>query len=424
MPRAFPSANLGLVLTLASTLASACGDAQGGAGTGDSTGDSTDTDGGSGTTGGPVSASGTTSGAMTDSGSSDGETTDRQTNGGPADESSGDATTEDPGAGSTGDDGTTGAVEACEAPVMPIPCDHDNPDVFNALGLGCSDDPGKAIPIEDAVVKAPDESSYRTAKSFGTAVDPDDPTVPAWAAQEGERFLVIGTGIFPKIDKKDGSLTENDDEDSHGNMNPDDVVVLPGVVKHQYGSNDGEGGTPFVDCDGLHDCSDTIQPQWDLDPKNVANDVFYMELELTAPAGTHGFAIDFVFFSEEWPVYVNTTYNDMLVVWSTSESYTGNITYIDDEPATATGLAPFMKHQPGDDLLAGTGFPGDDEGAATGWMTARGSVQPGEKFKVAITMFDMGDALWDSVAILDNFRWECEGCDPVAVGGCGITPKE
>ena len=413
MPRALLTANFGLILTLAS----ACGDASGGTGTG--TGDTITGDESGTTRDGPTAAQ-TASG--TDSGSSGGDTSDPQTTGGPDDTIG--ATTVDTGDGTTGDDGTTGAIEVCGAPVMPLPCDHDNADVFNAIGLNCSDDPTRSIPISDSVLKAVDESSYRAAKSFGTAVDLGDPTVPAWAAQEGERFLVIGTGEFPPIDKKDGSLSKEDGDDSQSNGNPDDVIVLPGVIKHHHGSNDGAGGTPFVDCDGLHDCSDTIQPQWDLDPKNVANDVFYMDFDLTAPAGTHGFAIDFVFFSEEWPVYVHTTYNDMLIVWSTSESYTGNITYMDDEPLTATSLDPFMKYQPGDDLLAGTGFPGDDEGVATVWMTARGSAQPGEKFTVAITMFDMGDVLRDSVAILDNFRWECGGCEPVAVGGCGVTPKE
>ena len=319
------------------------------------------------------------------------------------------------------DPGTTGEPVVCDAPVMPLPCDHANSDPFNAIGLGCSDDPAKAVTIEDPTVEAPDSASYRVASRFGTAQHPDDPTLPAWGPREGERLLVIGTGKFASLGKKDASLVENDDEDSHGNGNPDDQHLLPGVIKYQMGSNNGLGGTPFVDCDGLHDCSDTIQPQWELDPDDVAYDVFYMSFDLHTPAGTHGFMLDLAFFSEEWPVYVDTTYNDMLVVWSTSEGYTGNVAYLDDAPLTATTLDPYMVYQPGHPRLAGTGFPGDDEGAATDWMTARGSALPGEKFTVAIAIFDIGDALWDSVALVDHFRWDCEGCVAAPAGDCGIT---
>ena len=346
MPRVFLST---LSANLVLTLCSACGDAQGGgetAGTGD-TNDASGT-----TMHDPTASDGSAGDGGTGSASSGDGTGEPQTTDGP-DDMTGTTTAGGSTGDGTGDDGTTGAVEQCDAPVDPLPCDHADPDVFKALGLNCQEDPSKAIPLLDSVVKA-EGHSYRVAKSFGTAVDPIDPTVPAWAAQEGEQLLIIGTGQFPHIDKKDGSLHEKDNQDSQANGNPDGLIVLPGVIKHQYGSNDGEGGTPFVDCDGLHDCSDTILPQWELDPENVANDVFYMDFELVAPAGTHGFAIDFVFFSEEWPVYVDTPYNDMLIVWSTSESYTGNITYLDDEALTATSLDPFMKHQPGDDVLAGT----------------------------------------------------------------------
>jgi hypothetical protein len=57
-------------------------------------------------------------------------------------------------------------------------------------------------------------------------------------------------------------------------------------------------------------------------------------------------------------------FNDMFVVWSTSESFTGNVTFIDEQPLTVTALDPYMTIKPGDPLLAGTGFPDsfDDTG--------------------------------------------------------------
>ncbi len=331
-------------------------------------------------------------------------------------------TTVDPSDGTTTDDSTTGnQMEECQAPAEQPPCDEAGDDPFKALGLNCSNDLNKAIPIKNPMVMAPDKTSFRIATRFGNAQDPMDNKLPAWGPKEGSRFLAIGTGKFPAL-KADGALIETDNGDSESNSNPDDLTNLPGIMKYQPGSNNGQGGTPFMNCDGVNDCSDTLDPQWNLFGDNVANDVFYMSFDLTVPQGTHGYMFDFAYFSEEWPVYVDDIFNDMFVVWSTSETFTGNVTFIEGKPLTVTALDPYMSIQPGDPLLAGTGFPGDDEGAATGWFTAKASAQPGETFTIAVSVFDMGDTVWDTVGILDNFRWDCKGCVPTEVDDCGIVP--
>ena len=33
------------------------------------------------------------------------------------------------------------------------------------------------------------------------------------------------------------------------------------------------------------------------------------------------------------------------------------------------------------------------------------------------------DAFYDTTVILDAFRWDCEGCIPSEVNGCGIDPQ-
>ena len=381
--------------------------------------------------------SGPTTGVSGDSASATmGTTADPGTTAGPASDSDGTTGTTGgttAGIDTTGDnststtDGTIGGSstgeppEPCLAPANLVPCD-DTDDVFKAIGLNCANDPATAIPIKNPVIMAADKSSFRVATRFGTGMDPMDPKKPAWAPKEGSRFLVIGTGKFPAL-QPDGALVENDDFDSEANANIDELTQLPGVMKYEAGSNNGTGGTPFMACDGVHDCSDTLESQWMIVPNNVANDVFYMAFNLTVPGGTHGYLFDFAFFSEEWPVYVNTDFNDMFVVWSTSESFTGNVTFIEQQPLTVTALDPYMTIQPGDARLAGTGFPGDDEGAATEWFTAKASAEPGETFTIAVSIFDMGDTVWDSVGILDNFRWDCEGCVPSEVDDCGISPQ-
>ncbi|MCY1059574.1 choice-of-anchor L domain-containing protein [Nannocystis sp. SCPEA4] len=395
------------------------------------TGDTNPTDGGTMSAGETMGTTGVTTDAP--------DTTGVDTTGTPVTSSTGEDTTgDDTTSTTTGDDtttgtttgddttttdGTTGDVDPnCQAPATQPPCDEAGDDIFKAIGLNCSDDKSMAIPISNPVINAPDAASYRVISRFGSAMDPMDPAQFAWRPHEGSRMLAITTGRFPAL-QGDGGLVEPNNGDSEGNNNPDNLANLPGVMHWNKGSNNGQGGTPFMNCDGVNDCSDSLDPQWNIAPFNVANDVFYMSFDLETPLGTHGYLFDFAYFSEEWPNYVNDSFNDMLVVWSTSETFTGNVTFINDQPLTVTALDPYMMYLPGDPLLAGTGFPGDGEGAGTGWFTAKGSAAPGENFTIAISIFDMSDTVWDTTGLIDKFRWDCEGCIPSEVMSCGIEPQ-
>jgi hypothetical protein len=44
-------------------------------------------------------------------------------------------------------------------------------------------------------------------------------------------------------------------------------------------------------------------------------------------------------------------------------------------------------------------------GAATGWWTLRGNVQPGETMELRLAIWDTADAYYDSVVLLDGFQW-------------------
>jgi hypothetical protein len=328
----------------------------------------------------------------------------------------------EPETSSTTDETDTGVDPDCQAPATQPPCDQGTSDIFKAIGLNCSNDLSSAIPITNPVIMSPDSTAYRVATYYGSAQDPMDPAKKMWSPREGERMLVMTSGLFPAL-QADGGLL--DDFDSEPNGNPDFLPDLPGVMTIQEGSNNGNGGTPFMNCDGVGDCSDTIYPQWTIQSlDNTANDVFYMSFDVTVPLGTMGYIFDFAYFSEEWPNYVDASVNDMFIVWSTSESFTGNVTFIDNQPLTVTALDPYMTIQPGNPLLVDTGFDnGDGEGAATGWFTAKGSAVPGETFTVAVSVMDLGDTIFDTVGILDGFRWDCKGCIPTEVMSCGVQPQ-
>jgi hypothetical protein len=44
-------------------------------------------------------------------------------------------------------------------------------------------------------------------------------------------------------------------------------------------------------------------------------------------------------------------------------------------------------------------------GGGTFWLTTSGNVNPGKILELRISIFDVGDSAWDSLAILDGFKW-------------------
>ena len=63
----------------------------------------------------------------------------------------------------------------------------------------------------------------------------------------------------------------------------------------------------------------------------------------------------------------------------------------------------------GNAALAGTGYvqtPNGSLGAgATSWLTTTSPVKPGETITLRFVIWDTSDELYDSLVLLDNFRW-------------------
>lgn len=325
-----------------------------------------------------------------------------------------------------GDDAIdTGAVfDVGTMPDVPALCDLPPPgdcaaegDPFRAIGLGC-----EHSPISDATFVSSDARAWAIATSFGTATDPMT-SAPMWSPQRGDDMLVLSTGVL--VDAGGGAIelpsgfAQTGDDGNGGNSNYNgDGKPLPAPLRADDGSNGGQGGTPFVDCDGVGDCSGSLAHQW-ASGGAEANDLLWLTFTATAPANATGFAISFDYFSAEFPEWVGSQYNDVFVIWAESELYSGNLCFLGSDPCTVTALwpAPFQENAP---ELAGTGF--DGVGGATGWFTARGPVVGGAPVRITFALFDMGDTILDTTVLLDDFHWECEGCDP-AVQDCGVTPE-
>lgn len=403
-----------------------------------------DGDGGNGDSGGGGDSNDDGDSGTTDGGGSGGDTSDGGGDPGTTDDG------ETTGGGATGvplipppscepedfDDG-----QECDAPYNHEVCDGGD-DPFHAIGLGCAGDSTNSIPIANESFNAPDPLSWAVAKQFGTHVDGTG--APTWGPTEGETFLFVTTGQIDPPDA-DGVIQMPPQEAQNGarmdNSNVDMVQELPSPIEPAKGSNEGWGGYPFECCDGVGDCSDTLHDQWTIGEGSVY-DLLWFQFDLTVPVGTHGYEFDFAWFSAEYPEYVAPeVYNDVFVVWSTSDTYTGNITFINDQPLTVTALQEAV-HDSGlfgsAPELAGTGFDGMDgfecapqnpygetdcpTGGSTGWFVAQGSAAPGETFQLTWAIFDMGDPVLDTAAIIDNFRWDCEGCNP-AIEDCGVHPQ-
>ncbi len=314
-----------------------------------------------------------------------------------------------------------------------LPCDDNSDEFLHAIGINCFEVDAQLYNAENSlyasnfVLLSPDETAYRVVKQFGTHYKNNQ---PFWSPTEGDRFLLVSNGSFPAVDLN-GILTAPEGSAQSGgntnNSNPSNVMSLPGDMSPQQGSNNGNGGTPFMGCDGMNDCSDTLDAQWNLGAK-VAHDVIYFEFTMKVPDGTFGYEFDFAFFSAEYPEFASedAAYNDFSVVWSISESYTGNVSFLYDEddvarPLTVSALAAndLIVYGPTAPELDGTGY--DAVGGSTDWIGVRGSAVPKENITLSFTVFDKVDAEINTALALDNFRWSCGGCDPTQIDSCGVV---
>lgn len=327
----------------------------------------------------------------------------------------------------------TTTCQTCEAPEI-VPCDPQSEDPFHAIELGCADLDGwsdiNSVPLLSRTFASEDDTATRVLRQYGLHLLPGD--VPAWAPRAGERMLLLGNGSFGLLDVL-GVLLMPPGAAKGGteNANPeaDGALPAPMVINMNAGSL---SDTPFVDCDGAGDCSQTLRFQWLSSPH--AGDIAYLDVEVKVPTGTRGYALDLALFTAHYPEYTATAYNDMAIVWSDSEAYTGNIAYllVDGQPRPfslpALDAVGLMSHDGAVDLtLLGTGFDGllGQHGGATDWLTLHGPAVPGETLTLALAVFDLEDTSLDSALLVDNFRWRCEPCTlggPIAAGGCGLRP--
>lgn len=347
------------------------------------------------------------------------------------------AVTTSEGSSSTGptcDEPTDGTSEAdsgeappCEAPMGHTVCDADA-DPFHAIGLDCGGD-DQATPILAPTITG-DAVTLAVGSRYGSDANQQ------WVPKEGSKLLVLTTGTLDVVaDRIEVPLGRTYAADGD---NPNGDGDLPAPIEPSSGMAPGPCAVPYVGCDLVGDCSDSLPPVWDA-AGGVARDLAWMRFDVAVPAGTFGWRVDLAWFSAEYPEAHAEVGSDAFVWWQTSERFTGNAATIDGAAMTVAGVGAtiasdgFVGNAP---ELAGTGYEsvevaacetpwvdytaGDcPNGGSTPWMTLFGPAHPGETMTMVVAVYDGGDADIDTAVLLDNWRWDCDGCTPGS--GCGVN---
>ena len=193
-------------------------------------------------------------------------------------------------------------------------------------------------------------------------------------------------------------------------------------------------GTPPADFTAPY-AGDLPQTDPDCPAGTGANDGVMLTVDLKVPTNAYGLSFLFRFFSHEYWQFTCNAYNDFFIAMldtgaagipaDKNISFDSNGSYI-----SVNSNAFFTVCQPktgypcpdGTDPLAGTGWDEqeyDDElgwfytGGATKWLATAAPVIPGETIKLRFVVWDTSDRKLDSLVLVDNFKWNIEGSDPV-----------
>jgi hypothetical protein len=119
------------------------------------------------------------------------------------------------------------------------------------------------------------------------------------------------------------------------------------------------------------------------------NDMTQLALTLHVPANMNCASFDFAFYSEEFPEFVGSQYNDTFTAEAPNNvalDILGNIISVN----TVFGVT----------ADTGTTYDG-----GTTLLRAHAPVTPGANVDIVFTIQDLGDSAWDSTVFLDEFIW-------------------
>ena len=160
------------------------------------------------------------------------------------------------------------------------------------------------------------------------------------------------------------------------------------------------------------------------------HDGMALRLIIRVPTNAQSFTFDTNFFTYEFPDYICSTYNDTFVVEMApapmGASTGGNIVFDQSGNSISVNNALLQVCDPqtaggkmfacplGSATLSGTGFGQDTAGsnhAATGWLQTSVNIDPtlkGKDITLVFAVWDSGDGILDSTALIDSFTWSSQ----------------
>lgn len=133
-----------------------------------------------------------------------------------------------------------------------------------------------------------------------------------------------------------------------------------------------------------------------------------LRLDFTTPAGQDCLNLDFKFFSEEFPEFVNAGYNDGFIAELDASTWSTSNQTINAPLDFAAGYGDRVAVDTvGPTIVDPANSVGTTYDAATKLLTTKTVVGPGAH-SIYLSIFDAGDHIYDSAVFLDNLRFTQE----------------
>ena len=173
-----------------------------------------------------------------------------------------------------------------------------------------------------------------------------------------------------------------------------------------------------------------------LDPaRGDAFDPVTLKADFVVPDGQNCLQLDYKFLSEEFPEYVDKGVNDTFIAELDNTSWSSTLSFESGDPVYEVSAPGDFAAGYGDQVAVDTLGPtsvsaaessGTTYDAATGTLTAETPVTPGPH-SIYLSIFDLGDAIYDSAVFVDNLRFTAESpssCRPpdLFAGEVGAGP--
>ena len=139
---------------------------------------------------------------------------------------------------------------------------------------------------------------------------------------------------------------------------------------------------------------------------STAFDVTILQIDLNTPAGANCLRLDFAFYSEEFPEYVGSAFNDAFIAELDQSTWVANSTiqapdnFAFDQDGNVVSINSTGEARMNDINASGTTYDG-----ATVLLQAATQVTLGAH-SLYLSIFDQGDHIYDSAVFVDNIRFE------------------